>query len=211
MSLKHKTFVKIPWVAVMLCLIIGLSHLLFAFAQPVPNFLIEAQTKTSASQSSAASDATVSSAAENKVITEADCTAEKLGTAIPSSAIGEPVSAVTLSAPVWTNGTNAAYCGVKGAMAPVDANAKAINFQVVLPASWNRRATQLGGGGMNGSIPNLLGGVDMGPGSSLSRSPVGLLAERSREKFCPAARTTRTLRIRQLLMHAISGKQAMVK
>jgi hypothetical protein len=108
---------------------------------------------------------------EDKVVTEADCTAAKLGSTIPISAIGEPVSAVTLSPPVWTNATNSApaYCSVTGAMAPVskEANAKPINFRVVLPASWSRRAAQLGGGGMNGSIPNLLGGVDMGPGTSL--------------------------------------------
>jgi hypothetical protein len=108
-------------------------------------------------------------AAENKVITEEDCTAAKLGSTIPVSAIGEPVSGVTLSAPAWTAaaGSNPAYCSVKGAMAPVDPNAKPINFQVVLPASWGRRAAQMGGGGMNGSIPMLLGGADMGPGSSL--------------------------------------------
>jgi hypothetical protein len=118
-----------------------------------------AQTKTSATPS------------ENKAIAEADCTAAKLGSTIPVSAIGEPVSGVTLNAPAWTGaaGSNPAYCSVKGAMAPVDANAKPINFQVVLPASWSRRAAQLGGGGMNGSIPNLTGGVDMGPGSSLIR------------------------------------------
>jgi feruloyl esterase len=108
---------------------------------------------------------------ENKLITESDCTAEKLGASIPVSAIGEPVSGVTLSAPVWTNAVNAApaYCSVNGSMAPVskEANARPINFRVVLPASWNRRAAQLGGGGMNGSIPNLTGGVDMGPGASL--------------------------------------------
>ena len=32
----------------------------------------------------------------------------------------------------------------------------------MLPASWIRRAAQLGGGGMNGVIPNLTGG---GPGA----------------------------------------------
>lgn len=118
---------------------------------------IGAQTKTSPA------------AAENKVITEADCTAAKLGSDIPISAIGERVSGVTLNAPVWTGaaGSNPAYCSVKGAMAPADPNAKPINFQVVLPASWGRRAAQMGGGGMNGSIPMLLGGADMGPGPSL--------------------------------------------
>jgi feruloyl esterase len=106
---------------------------------------------------------------QNKAIAEVDCTAAKLGSEIPVSAIGEPVSGVTLNAPVWTAaaGANPAYCSVKGAMAPVDSNAKPINFQVVFPASWSRRAAQLGGGGMNGSIPYLLGGVDLGPGTSL--------------------------------------------
>jgi hypothetical protein len=120
---------------------------------------IKAQTKIPAGQT------------ENRVITEADCTAEKLGASIPVSAISEPVSGVTLSAPVWTNAVNAApaYCSVNGSMAPVskEANARPINFRVVLPTSWSRRAAQLGGGGMNGSIPNLTGGVDMGPGTSL--------------------------------------------
>jgi len=37
-------------------------------------------------------------------------------------------------------------------------NAKPINFQVAFPASWNGRAAQLGGGGMNGTIPALTGG-----------------------------------------------------
>jgi hypothetical protein len=120
---------------------------------------IKAQTKILAGQT------------DNKVITEADCAPEKLGISIPVSAIGEPVSGVTLSAPVWTNALNAApaYCSVNGSMAPVskEANARPINFRVVLPTSWSRRAAQLGGGGMNGSIPNLTGGVDMGPGTSL--------------------------------------------
>ena len=108
---------------------------------------------------------------ENKGITEADCTVEKIGSTIPASAIGEPVSEVTLNAPAWTgaSGSNPGYCSVNGSMAPVskEANARPINFQVVLPASWSRRAAQLGGGGMNGMIPNLRGGADMGPGPSL--------------------------------------------
>jgi hypothetical protein len=133
----------------------------------------EPQSKPPASKASAAAipapGSRTSLPSENKAITEADCTAAKLGATIPTSAIGEPVSGVTLSAPVWTGVTNSAtaYCSVKGAMAPVDANAKPINFQVVLPASWSRRAVQMGGAGINGTIPNLLGGVDMGPGPSL--------------------------------------------
>src|SRR5580698_10486480 len=101
----------------------------------------------------------------SKTITEADCTAAKLGDSIPTTAIGEPVSAVTLSVPRWNPAAkNApAYCSVNGAMMPVDKapNAKPINFQVAFPPTWNGRAAQLGGGGMNGTIPGLTGG----PGS----------------------------------------------
>jgi hypothetical protein len=87
--------------------------------------------------------------AENKTITEADCTAAKLRATIPVSAIGEPVSGVTLNAPVWTNAVNSmpAYCSANGSMAPVDtgATSRPINFRVVLPASWSHRAAQMGG------------------------------------------------------------------
>jgi pimeloyl-ACP methyl ester carboxylesterase len=97
---------------------------------------------------------------ERKTITEADCTATKLGTAIPSGAIGEPVSSVSLTEPKWTAATDAApaYCTVDGSMAPIDPAAKPINFRVVFPAAWTLRAAQLGGAGMNGMIPNLIGG-----------------------------------------------------
>jgi hypothetical protein len=111
------------------------------------------------------------SPADNIVITEADCTAAKLGSSIPVSVIGEPVAGVTLNAPVWSNATGSTpgYCSVDGSIAPVskEANAKPINFRVALPASWSRRAAQMGGAGMNGSIPNLLMGTDMSSRTSL--------------------------------------------
>jgi feruloyl esterase len=97
-----------------------------------------------------------------KTIAEADCVAAKLGTSIPASAIGEPVRDVTLAAPRWVaaNGPAPARCEVDGVIAPVDtaATARPINFRVALPAEWNHRAVQQGGGGMNGSIPDLSGG-----------------------------------------------------
>ena len=103
----------------------------------------------------------------DKAISEADCTADKVGTAIPTAAIGEPVAAVTVNAPVWTpaTGTAAAQCVVDGSMAPIDKSpsARPINFRVVLPASWNHRAVHRGGGGMNGVVPQL-GDADLGPG-----------------------------------------------
>ena len=97
----------------------------------------------------------------DRTITQADCTAVKLGTAIPASAIGEPVGGVTLSAPRWVAAAEGlpARCEVDGSMAPAkpDPHAASINFRVWLPASWNHRAAQQGGGGMNGSIPDLTG------------------------------------------------------
>ena len=99
-------------------------------------------------------------------MTAADCVATKVGTSIAPSAIGEPVSSVTLSAPIWNDAAGAvpAHCRINGVMAPVDTvgTARPINFSVVLPASWSRRAAHLGGGGMNGVVPNLTGG---GPGA----------------------------------------------
>src|ERR1017187_7119300 len=98
----------------------------------------------------------------NKVITEQDCTAEKLGASVSVGSIGLPVFAITFNAPQWhaeANG-NAAYCGIDGSMVPVDksSTARPIRFGVAMPASWSYRAAQLGGGGMNGSIPGLTGG-----------------------------------------------------
>ena len=99
-------------------------------------------------------------------ISAADCVLEKVGTTIPIERIGEPVRRVTLAPPVWTEATaNApAYCRVDGVIDPVDPSptARPINFGVALPAMWSRRAAQLGGGGMNGTIPGLTGGS---PGS----------------------------------------------
>jgi feruloyl esterase len=100
-------------------------------------------------------------------LTQADCTAARLTAAIAPAQIGEPVSGVTLAAPAWVApaANLPAYCRVDGSLLPVDtsATARPINFRVVLPASWNRRAVQMGGGGINGVIPPLTAGD--GPGS----------------------------------------------
>jgi feruloyl esterase len=111
--------------------------------------------------------------AANPTIGPGDCTAEKLGSPIPAASMGDRVASVTLSAPEWHAEANgaAAYCSVQGSMAPVDrsASARPIRFGVAMPASWARRAAQLGGGGMNGVIPNLAGGAGRGQPSFLQR------------------------------------------
>lgn len=108
-----------------------------------------------------ASGADAQSPAGSKTISEADCVAAKLGNNIPSSAIGEPVASVTLNEPRWNAAGKGGgpYCSVNGSIAPVDSSptARPINFQVALPTTWNGRSVQLGGGGMNGTIPGLAG------------------------------------------------------
>ena len=106
-----------------------------------------------------------------RTIAEADCTAAKLGAEIPVNAIGEPVSAVTVNAPQWHAEANdtPAYCSVEGSIEPVDKNAPPIRFGVALPSSWSLRGVQLGGGGMNGTIPRLTGGIGRGGPTLLQR------------------------------------------
>jgi hypothetical protein len=92
-------------------------------------------------------------------ITPAACTAARIGDSVPTSAIGEPVSAVTLTPPHWIVADDSlpSRCEVNGAILPVDRAARPIAFRAWLPAAWNRRAAQQGGGGMDGVIPDLRG------------------------------------------------------
>lgn len=96
-------------------------------------------------------------ASKSKVITASDASGERIGRSIPTEAIGEPVSAVTLKVPRWVDSTVElpAHVVVDGSMAPIDPKAKPIHFRVLLPATWSCRAAQLGGGGFNGVIPSL--------------------------------------------------------
>ncbi|MEO8483726.1 MAG: tannase/feruloyl esterase family alpha/beta hydrolase [Acidobacteriota bacterium] len=130
-------------------LLVAVAIVLIAFQPPT--------IVTAAAQTAVAPSTT-------RTLTEADCTAARIGVSIPRESIGEPVASVTLTAPTWTAVGGTAYCAVVGAMGPVDTrpSAKAINFRVVLPASWDGRAIQIGGGGNNGVIPNLTGPIDGG-------------------------------------------------
>lgn len=97
-----------------------------------------------------------------RTIADTNCSAAVVGTSIPPASIGEPVRGVTLATPRWiaATATLPARCEVDGAMSPVDqsATARPILFRVWLPAEWNGRAAQQGGGGNNGTIPDLTGG-----------------------------------------------------
>jgi feruloyl esterase len=63
------------------------------------------------------------------------------------------------------------YCRVDGSIGPVDPTAQNILFRVALPTAWNSKAVMFGGGGFNGSIPNVAGNVPAGPANQLT--PLG--------------------------------------
>jgi len=61
-----------------------------------------------------------------------------------------------------TSPSNRSYVDVKGYIYPVDPHAPNIEWEILLPLSWNGRALQLGGGANNGTIPILTGDTPMG-------------------------------------------------
>ena len=80
---------------------------------------------------------------------------------IAASDIGLPSNGATISSaqmqtvaadPVNPEGAKKDYCKVLGSIAPVDPNSYPINFEVNLPADWNGKALQYGGGGSNGVL-----------------------------------------------------------
>jgi feruloyl esterase len=91
------------------------------------------------------------------------------GTAIPASSIGLPTSGgvVTSASVVAASGTGATavpeYCLVNGIISPVDKTAPNIQFRVAMPTTWNSKMLMFGGGGFDGSIPNVVGNVPNGP------------------------------------------------
>ena len=63
------------------------------------------------------------------------------------------------------------YCRVRGSIAPADAANLSIKFQVNLPAHWNGKAIQNGGGGSNGVVVESTGHYTHAPSTALS--PLG--------------------------------------
>jgi pimeloyl-ACP methyl ester carboxylesterase len=90
------------------------------------------------------------------------------GFAIPASAIGLPssgalVRTATLVAANAAGNINGKYCKVVGIIKPASPNAPDMEFEVNLPAAWNERAVQIGGGGYDGSLVDGLGGEPLAP------------------------------------------------
>ncbi len=81
------------------------------------------------------------------------------GLAIPASAIGLPTSGGVIQSAIVIEETaegniNGDFCKVIGIIKPVNPKSSNIEFEVNLPAVWNRRAMQMGGGGYDGSLVN---------------------------------------------------------
>ncbi|MEF7617260.1 tannase/feruloyl esterase family alpha/beta hydrolase [Aquincola sp. MAHUQ-54] len=95
--------------------------------------------------------------------------ADLAGLAIPAAAIGLPTQggSITEAVVVPAAGTGVAalpeYCRVTGSIAPVDGTAPNIVFRVALPSAWNGKAVMFGGGGLDGTVPNVAGNVPAGP------------------------------------------------
>lgn len=94
--------------------------------------------------------------------------ADLAGLALPASAIALPTSGARITAATLvaatpevvgsTSVTRALpeYCEILGNIDPVDPEAPPIAFQLNVPTHWGRKTIQVGGGGLNGSIPRNL-------------------------------------------------------
>jgi hypothetical protein len=106
--------------------------------------------------------------------TAARACAEMADRILPASAIALPTRGARITAarivPASAGGGPAGpapeYCRIEGSILSVDPAAPPINFAVAIPAAWNGMSWQMGGGGVNGSIPGLTGpGGPATPGS----------------------------------------------
>lgn len=87
------------------------------------------------------------------------------GLRIPASEIGLPTTGaeVTAAQVMPASATAGEYCQVDAAIHPVDPAAPDIRMRVALPTGWNGNALMFGGGGYDGTIPDVTGNVPFGP------------------------------------------------
>jgi feruloyl esterase len=79
------------------------------------------------------------------------------GFSIPASAIGLPNSGALVQSAAWVGASekgniNGEFCKVTGIVKPHNAGSPNLEFEVNLPAAWNHRVVQMGGGGYDGSL-----------------------------------------------------------
>lgn len=98
--------------------------------------------------------------------TAAGC-GELAGMAIPAQVMSLPTTGGRVtSASVTTSvvsGRTIRYCQAEADLYPVDPAAPAIKMRVALPDDWNHKALMVGGGGFDGTIPDLTANVLFGP------------------------------------------------
>ncbi len=106
---------------------------------------------------------------DDEVVAQPLSCGELAGMSIPASAIGLPTTGATVTAAtvVPAAGTATAtvseHCLVSASISPVDQTAPKIMMRVALPVNWNSKALMYGGGGFDGSIPNVTGNFPAGP------------------------------------------------
>lgn len=88
------------------------------------------------------------------------------GLKIPASVISLPTNGGRVgSASAVTelvSGESVTYCRVDAAIFPIDPSAPDIKLRVAMPFGWNGRAMMFGGGGFNGTIPDVKANVPFG-------------------------------------------------
>lgn len=83
------------------------------------------------------------------------------GRQIDSAAFSLPTGGAHIASATDVEGP-APFCRVRGSIAPRSTDAPPIQFEVDLPARWNGKAVQFGGGGYNGEIPDVSGWPSLG-------------------------------------------------
>jgi len=103
--------------------------------------------------------------------------ADLVGTRVPSAVIGLPTRGgeVTAATPVPAADPVGSYCRLDAAIHPVDPSAPDIRMRLAVPDRWNHKVMMFGGGGYNGTVPNIAGPVPFGltpGGSAASTTPL---------------------------------------
>jgi hypothetical protein len=87
------------------------------------------------------------------------------GATIDASEIGLPTGGAEINTATLTPASPAdtasaavypEYCNLTGVIFPADPSSLPINFRVSIPTQWNQKSWQIGGGGLDGSIPRFL-------------------------------------------------------
>src|SRR4051812_28741445 len=97
-----------------------------------------------------------------------DCALLK-GMTIPASAIGLPTGGAAIQTAIAVKAAddknaNGDFCKVTGTIANATPSTAVFEFEVNLPATWNRRVLQMGGGGYDGTLVTGLTTYTMQPG-----------------------------------------------